>query len=213
MRTRPIVFVIIIIVHTKAKDILIMKSNSEKIRLLALTGLFAALITVATTFVRIPVAHNGYYHAGDSIIYIAASLLPAPYAMLASSIGGVMADVVAGAPEWILATAIIKPINTIPFIIVRHFLKKRSKDDKILHPAYIAMLLPTSLITIIGYYYIAAGIMFGFDIAFLSIFITGWMQPVASGIVYLLLGAALDGIKFKSKIYPDLMIGKVRRTA
>lgn len=190
-----------------------MKNNSERVKILALTGLFAALITVATTFVRIPVAHNGYYHAGDSIIYIAASILPAPYAMLASSIGGAMADVVAGAPEWIIATAVIKPINTIPFILVRYFLKKQNKDDKILHPAYIAMLLPASLITIIGYYYIAAGIMFGFDIAFLSIFVTGWIQPVASGIVYLMLGAALDGIKFKSKIYPSLMNARAKSTA
>lgn len=187
--------------------------NSEKIRLLAITGLFAALIAVATSFVRIPIAHNGYYHAGDSIIYIAASILPAPYAMIASSIGGVMADMLAGAPEWALATAIIKPINTIPFIIVRHILKKQNKDNTILHPTQTAMLIPTSLITIIGYYYIAAGIMFGFDIAFLSIFVTGWIQPVASGIVYLMLGAALDGIKFKSKIYPSLMKTRVKSTA
>lgn len=186
---------------------------SERTRLLALTGLFAALIAVATTFIRIPAAQNGYYHAGDSIIYIAASLLPAPYAMLASSIGGAMADVIAGAPEWIAATAIIKPINTIPFIAVRYFLRKSNKDNKILHPVYIAMLLPTSLITIIGYSYIAAGIMFGFDIAFISIFVTGWMQPVASGIVYFLLGAALDKIKFKSKIYPSLMRAGITRTA
>ena len=69
---------------------LMKKFNKDKIKLIAATGLFAALIAAATVFVRIPAAHNGYCHAGDSVIYIAASLLPGWYSLAASSIGGTL---------------------------------------------------------------------------------------------------------------------------
>ncbi len=177
--------------------------NSKRIKLTCAAGLFAALITAATVLVRIPVAHSGYYHAGDSVIYIAASLLPGWYALAASSIGGAMADLIAGAPQWMIATAIIKPLNALPFIAARHILKKSSQDNRILHPLYAAMLIPTSIITIIGYY-IAEGIMFGFDYSLWSSLLSGWIQPLASGAVYFLLGMALDKIKFKSVIFEKL---------
>ena len=188
------------------------KQNSEKIRLIALTGLFAALIAVVTSFIRIPAAHNGYTHAGDSMIYLASCILPAPYAVASAAIGGFFADILAGAPEWAFATAIIKVINTLPFIACRYFLKKYNKDDRILHYANIAMLIPSSLVTIIGYF-IAEGIMFGFEASLVSAFIGGWLQPLAGAVVYLAIGASLDGVKFKSRIYPRLMSGGVKKTA
>ena len=138
------------------------EKNSERIRLIALSGMFAAMITVMTTFIRIPASHNGYTHAGDSMIYLAAMVLPAPFAAAASSVGGFMADILAGAPEWAFATAIIKAINTLPFIAVRYYLKKLGRDNRIISPYSIAMLIPTSLVTIVGYY-IAEGLMFGFE--------------------------------------------------
>lgn len=185
--------------------------NAEKIRLIALSGLFAALIAVVTSFIRIPASHNGYTHAGDSMIYLASCILPPYYAVAASAIGGFMADILAGAPEWAFATAIIKSLNTLPFIACRYVLKKYNKDDRILHPANIAMLIPTSLVTVLGYF-IAEGIMFGFEASLISAFVGGWLQPLSGAIVYLAVGGALDGIKFKSKIYPSLMKARVKNT-
>ncbi len=181
------------------------EKNSERIRLIALSGMFAAMITVMTTFIRIPASHNGYTHAGDSMIYLAAMVLPAPFAAAASSVGGFMADILAGAPEWAFATAIIKAINTLPFIAVRYYLKKLGRDNRIISPYSIAMLIPTSLVTIVGYY-IAEGLMFGFEASLVTTLITGWLQPTAGAAVFILVGGALDGIGFKSKIYPSIMI-------
>ena len=181
------------------------EKNSERIRLIALSGMFAAMITVMTTFIRIPASHNGYTHAGDSMIYLAAMVLPAPFAAAASSVGGFMADILAGAPEWAFATAIIKAINTLPFIAVRYYLKKLGRDNRIISPYSIAMLIPTSLVTIVGYY-IAEGLMFGFEASLVTTLITGWIQPTAGAAVFILVGGALDGIGFKSKIYPSIMI-------
>ena len=181
------------------------EKNSERIRLIALSGMFAAMITVMTTFIRIPASHNGYTHAGDSMIYLAAMVLPAPFAAAASSVGGFMADILAGAPEWAFATAIIKAINTLPFIAVRYYLKKLGRDNRIISLYSIAMLIPTSLVTIIGYY-IAEGLMFGFEASLVTTLLTGWLQPTAGAAVFILVGGALDGIGFKSKIYPSIMI-------
>ena len=197
------------------------EKNSERIRLIALSGMFAAMITVMTTFIRIPASHNGYTHAGDSMIYLAAMVLPAPFAAAASSVGGFMADILAGAPEWAFATAIIKAINTLPFIAVRYYLKKLGntlpfiavryylkklgRDNRIISPYSIAMLIPTSLVTIIGYF-IAEGLMFGFEASLVTTLLTGWLQPTAGAAVFILVGGALDGIGFKSKIYPSIMI-------
>ncbi len=181
------------------------EKNSERIRLIVLSGMFAAMITVMTTFIRIPASHNGYTHAGDSMIYLAAMVLPAPFAAAASSVGGFMADILAGAPEWAFATAIIKAINTLPFIAVRYYLKKLGRDNRIISPYSIAMLIPTSLVTIVGYY-IAEGLMFGFEASLVTTLITGWIQPTAGAAVFILVGGALDGIGFKSKISPGIML-------
>ena len=68
--------------------------ESEKIRYLATAGIMAALITLMTAYIcHIPVGTNGgYIHFGDSLIYLAAVLLPRPYALAAAAIGGGLAD-------------------------------------------------------------------------------------------------------------------------
>ena len=47
--------------------------------------------------------NGGYIHLGDALIYLAAVLLPAPYAMAAGAIGGGLADLLT-APVWAPAT-------------------------------------------------------------------------------------------------------------
>ena len=70
------------------------RTQQEKMRLLVLTGLFAALICLFTAYIcHIPLgANGGYLHFGDTLIYVAAALLPQPYALLAAAIGGGLAD-------------------------------------------------------------------------------------------------------------------------
>lgn len=67
---------------------------NSQVKKLTFTALMAAMITIFTAYIcHIPVGQNGgYIHFGDSLIYIAACLLPWPYAMTAAAIGGGMAD-------------------------------------------------------------------------------------------------------------------------
>ena len=70
---------------------------------LAVTAMFAALITAATAFIKIP-APLGYAHAGDSVIYLAACILPAPFGFIAASVGGALADLLSGYAVWAIPT-------------------------------------------------------------------------------------------------------------
>ena len=67
------------------------RADSEHIKYAAITAMFAALITVTTAYIKIP-APLGYAHAGDSMIYLAASVLPGPLGFAAAAIGGGLAD-------------------------------------------------------------------------------------------------------------------------
>ena len=93
-----------------------MKTNNRPAALITVTGLFAAMIALMTAYIfHIPYgANGGYIHFGDALIYIAAILLPRPYALAAAAIGGGLADLMT-APMWAPATILIKMLITLPF--------------------------------------------------------------------------------------------------
>lgn len=86
-------------------------------RLLTAAAMFAAMITLTTAYLfHIPIgANGGYIHFGDAFIYLAASLLPMPYACAAAAIGGGLADFLSGVPIWVIPTMIIKPLTAVWF--------------------------------------------------------------------------------------------------
>ena len=101
-----------------------MSNGNSKVKTLAIAALLAAIICIATTSFHIPVGVNGgYVHVGDAFIYMAASILPLPYAMMAAAIGAGLADLPSGVAVWVIPTIIIKPILVLFFA---------SKNEKIL---------------------------------------------------------------------------------
>lgn len=75
---------------------------------LALCGMMAALIFVATYFVKIPISMtNGYVHLGDGFILLAASMLGWA-AVPAAAIGSMLADLMGGYVVYLLPTFVIK---------------------------------------------------------------------------------------------------------
>lgn len=106
------------------------KTDSKyNVKLIAITAMCAALVTVTTAFIKIP-SPLGYSHAGDSMIYLAASILPGPFGIIASSIGGALADLISGYPHWAIPTAIIKAVNAVPFVLCRMAMKSVAKMKK-----------------------------------------------------------------------------------
>lgn len=176
-------------------------NKTANVKMIALTAMFAALVTVFTAFIKIP-SPFGYAHAGDSMIYLAASVLPGPYGALASSIGASLADLLSGYAQWCLPTFIIKAFNALPFVICSMILKKRGKDEKIINIPNLLMIIPSTIVTV-GGYFIANGLMYGW--AAVGELATWWLQPLMAAVIYILAGVALDSAKFKSKLMPRLM--------
>lgn len=166
-----------------------MKSDI-KLRYITLAGLFAALIALFTAYIlHIPAGPNGYIHMGDALIYLAAALLPTPYAMAAGAIGGGLADLLT-APMWAPATVIIKILIVIPFT---------SKHNKLLAKRNLIAPVIAMLITIIGYYF-AELILYGKETAFLVSVTSNSIQGLGSAAVFYILGAALDKAGIKTLI-------------
>ena len=99
------------------------------------------MVTVCTAFIKIPTGINaGYLHFGDSMIYISGCIL-GPWALLASAIGGALADILAGSPQWAIATAIIKALNAVPFVIMAAEYKKKNNTVKVVNKYTSPMLI------------------------------------------------------------------------
>lgn len=172
-------------------------TSASTIKLLVISAMFSALIAVTTAFIKIP-SLLGYTHPGDSMIYLAACVLPTPYGLVSAAVGGGLADLIAGYPHWAIPTAIIKALNVVPFTIARYYFKKRSKDNKIISVSTVLMLIPTSAVTIFGYF-IANSLLYDWASAVAELPIC-WIQPLVGAIIYIVFGTALDTMKFKEKI-------------
>lgn len=170
--------------------------KNKKIGLLVLTGLFAALITLMTAYIchiPVPVA-GGYIHFGDSLIFMAATILPKPYAMLAGAIGGGMADLLT-APLWTIPTILVKMAITIPFT---------SKSKKSLCPRNIVAIVLAYLISATGYF-IANKFVFGSEVSLILSISNSAIQSFGSGVCFVMFAAAFDKMKIKQTISAKML--------
>ncbi|MDE5993878.1 MAG: TIGR04002 family protein [Oscillospiraceae bacterium] len=166
---------------------------------MALTALFAALTATATAFIKINTGINeGYIHFGDSIIYLGACILPLPYACLAAAIGGSIADLLSGAAVWAPITAVIKALNVLPFAVM-YSAKITKNPNKIVNKATAAMPVFSGIITVFGYL-VAESLMYNFASALTSVPFS-IIQAVGSATLFWLLGALLDRINFKNRLF------------
>lgn len=168
------------------------KKANKQLIYVVMAALFAAIITVVTAYVLHIPTGNGYIHLGDSFIFLAASLLPLPYAIAAAAVGAGLADALT-APIWVIATVIIKSLIVLPFT---------SKKDKIINArnliALIPALIPALIVTCVGYY-LADRILFGAWGAFAAV-IPNVIQVAANAAIYVIFGLALDAAGFKKKV-------------
>ena len=166
--------------------------QNNKIRYLTLTATLAALITITTAYIgHIPTPlTGGYLHFGDSFIYLAATILPTPYACLAASIGAGLADLLT-APMWTLPTMIIKPLIVLAF---------SNKGNKIISKRNILASILAYFISGTGYF-LANNLIFNSGIAFLTSFAGSAVQSFGSMFIFIVLGTMLDKANFKKHIH------------
>ena len=162
-----------------------MYSITKKSTLLSVTGLFAAMITLMTGFIlHIPYgANGGYIHFGDALIFIAASMLPKPYAIAAAVIGAGLADLLT-APMWMPATILIKLLLVLPFT---------NQGNQLLTKRNVIVPFLGFPITVIGYY-IAEVILFGSLAAPLASIPGNMIQAGGSIIIYYFIASSLQKV-------------------
>ena len=164
-----------------------MKSNNLK--LCCLSGIFTALVYVVTAYLHIP-TYNGYIHIGDGLIYLAACILPTPYAVFVGAMGAMLADILCGFALWAPGSVVIKAAAAIFFT---------SKSKKIITKRSLMAILPASVICIVGYYLYEV-LIYGSSIAALYGMIGSAIQSAASAILFVVLGLAMDKLNVKSRL-------------
>lgn len=164
-----------------------MKSKSFPLKVYSFTAAFAAIICLSIAFIPSIPAGNGYIHVGDSVIYLAASVLPFPFGLAAASIGGAMADLMKGYVAYVLPTAIIKPLNALCFL-------PAATGGRIITVRSIAASVLSGLVTVIGYY-LTEVVLYGNPAAQLATLPANAVQAGASCLIFILIGLALDKSK------------------
>lgn len=165
-------------------------SANKKTRQIVWAAVFAAAITMTTAYVlHIPLPTGGYIHLGDTLIYLCACLLPAPWAVAASAIGGGLADLLTY-PLYVLPTIIVKAVICLPFT---------SKHDRVLCPRNVAAIFISGLLSP-ALYGTADMVISGTLAAFIPQFLGTLIQSVGSGIIFVVLAFAVERLKLKKRL-------------
>ncbi len=164
--------------------------KSKKISRIVFAAILAAAIAVATRFTQIPIfGGQGYVHAGDTFILLAAAFLPTPYAVMAAALGGAIADLTAGYAVYVLPTAVIKGLVALLFF--------GKKGGRLVCKRSVISAIASVFVTPVGYY-VAEVIMFGSFAAPLLGVVWNLCQGTVSAILFCVLGKALDAAKFSN---------------
>ena len=163
--------------------------KNERIKLMCLAGVFTAVVFVFTAYLHIP-SHTGYTHIGDGFIYLAACLLPLPYAMFVGAGGALLADCLTGFAIWAPGSVIIKTVAVLFF--------SRKSVKIITWRNMLALILAWALC--IGGYYLYEALITGNFVSPLA-GIPGYItQSLLSSILFVAVGLAMDKLNIKPMI-------------
>ena len=164
-----------------------MASTNQKIKKLALTGLFMAMTYVLTAYFHIPTI-KGYVHVGDAIIFLASCVLPTPYAIASASIGGALADALSGYWIWVPATLLIKGLTALFFT---------SKKEKVICRRNLLALIPALILCVGGYGLYSGFVVYDSLVAGFADAVPNTIQTAMSSVLYIISGTALDKMNLK----------------
>lgn len=163
--------------------------KQQKTKLMCLTGLLTAIVFIFTAYFHIP-SHTGYTHVGDGFIYLAACMLPFPYAAAVGALGALLSDCLTGYGIWAPGSVVIKTAACLCF---------SSRSHKMICARNLLGLIPAWILCVGGYYLYEA-LITGNLVAPLA-GIPGYItQSALSSVVFVALGLALDKINAKERI-------------
>lgn len=167
----------------------------KKERFYIYSAMMAALVLLTTAFLPFPTS-AGYLHIGDTMIYVAAALLPAPYAVCAGAIGASLADALGGYMIYVPFTLVIKGLMALCLT---------AKKPKVLCVRNILGTLAAGAVNVAGYF-VAALLLYrqGTTAATFAVALEtvpgNLVQSAASTLLFVVCAAALDRLKSKEWI-------------
>jgi uncharacterized membrane protein len=160
--------------------------SKQKIMFVALSGVFAALIFVATAVTKTQVG-QGYFNLGDGVILTCAYLL-GPIAFFPAAIGSALADLMVGAAPYIPATFVIKGAMG---LLAGWIMRK----EPVAFPAKLIALVLAEIIMVAGYFgFESLPFMYGPTVA-LAQLIPNALQGVVGIAVALILTGLLKSLR------------------
>ena len=123
----------------------IKEKNKKNLRKIAYAGVLAALTFVGTEL-HIPTA-IGHINLGDLVILVSAYIL-GPFAFIPAAIGSTLADLIAGYPQYAVATFLIKGVMG----FVAGLLLKRDSEGKVSLGRKLSASFAAEVIMIAGYF-------------------------------------------------------------
>ena len=121
------------------------KKNRDYLKKIAYAGVLSALIFIGTEL-HIPTA-IGHINLGDLVILVSSYIL-GPFALVPAAIGSTLADLLAGYPQYAVATFIIKGVMG----LVAGLLLKRNSEGKVSLGRKLSASVVAELIMIAGYF-------------------------------------------------------------
>ncbi|MBR2189953.1 MAG: ECF transporter S component, partial [Eubacterium sp.] len=119
--------------------------------------------------------------------YLAAAVLPLPYAVSASAVGGMLADLLSGYPMYAIPTFIIKALLALTFSLIG--------GERRLCARRFAGMVFCGIVSVIGYWITAVVLYGGWTAQFLGTVPGNCIQAVGSGIVYAVVAMAMDRMR------------------
>ncbi len=124
------------------------RSNSlYKVKLLVMTGVFAAMACVATMVLVVPTPTGGYMNLGDTVVLLGAYLLGPVWGAVAGGVGSAMADLLAGYAMYVPGTLVIKALMA----VAAGLLYKTLRNKGI--PGILACGIAGEAIMVVGYWF------------------------------------------------------------
>ncbi|NLW15246.1 MAG: ECF transporter S component [Erysipelothrix sp.] len=128
--------------------------GSKKTQTVVLMALYAALVATVTLFTSVHYSAGGYFNLGDIVVMLLGALVPVQQALVAVSIGSMVADILAGAIHYSVFTGIIKAGMVLCIYMFRKTLTKKT---------YFIPFILGSLIMLVGYGLVDGFILGGYS--------------------------------------------------
>jgi uncharacterized membrane protein len=146
---------------------------------IVLTAVFAALTTVATVVIAVPIPMTGgYLNFGDAMVMVSGMLLGPMGGLLAGGIGSAMGDVALGYVHFAPITFVVKGLEG---LVVGVFSARASRMMRITLTDTVGLVLAAGVM-MLGYMFFET-ILFGFPAALAELLTANWIQVTVGAII------------------------------